>query len=105
MPPRSRRTQQKTESRLSVAVKKQSQWLGKHKAEAVSLSLALSSLFVAGATFTFEKTDPSFFSTGTGEPVKNFAGIVGAYFADLIITIFGFAAYALTPLMIRPQHK
>lgn len=57
------------------------------------------SLFLLLALFTYHMTDPSWTHTGSGGVVQNSTGIVGAWFADFLLTLVGYVAYAL-PVML-----
>lgn len=48
---------------------------------------------------SYHKTDPAWSYSSTNSEVRNAAGIVGAYSADLLLSIFGYLGYFL-PIMI-----
>jgi S-DNA-T family DNA segregation ATPase FtsK/SpoIIIE len=59
-------------------------------------------LLVLGlALWTYSPLDPGFSTTGVGEQVLNFAGIAGAWFADLALFTFGFSVWWFWLLFIR----
>ncbi len=45
--------------------------------------------------------DAAFTTSGTGEPVKNAVGVIGARAADLALFLFGFSAWWLLPVTLR----
>ena len=48
---------------------------------------------------TYNPDDPGWSHQGTSETVRNFGGVVGAWFADIFLYLFGVMAY-LFPLMV-----
>ncbi len=58
---------------------------------AVFLFISLSSYHIG---------DPGWSGTGVSNAVKNLGGRVGAYFADIFLSLFGFLAYVLPPLVV-----
>ena len=56
-------------------------------------------IFLLIAFGSYHPTDPGWSNTGTEHPVLNLGGRVGAFFADVFLSIFGYLAYVL-PLMI-----
>jgi DNA segregation ATPase FtsK/SpoIIIE, S-DNA-T family len=56
-------------------------------------------LVVAGFAYlalilgTYQKTDPGWSFSGTGDPVRNRGGVVGAWVADLLLYVFGASAW------------
>ncbi len=55
--------------------------------------------FLLIALATYHQTDPGWSKTGSGQTVLNASGKAGAWFADLILYIFGYPAY-LFPLLL-----
>src|SRR3954469_24626381 len=53
------------------------------------------SLFLALSLMSFQATDPSFNSIGTGLKVHNFCGYFGSFLADLLYQLFGISAWLL----------
>jgi DNA segregation ATPase FtsK/SpoIIIE, S-DNA-T family len=62
-------------------------------------ALALLLFFIALATR--DAGDPAFSTSGTGEPVQNAVGILGARAADLALFLFGWSAWWLVPVALR----
>ncbi len=56
-------------------------------------------LVVAGFAYlalilaTYQKSDPGWSFSGTGEAIRNKGGVVGAWFADLLLYLFGVSAW------------
>ncbi|PCI61737.1 MAG: cell division protein FtsK [Gammaproteobacteria bacterium] len=47
------------------------------------------------ALFSFNKADPGWSQTGYQLPIRNLGGSVGAYIADLLLSLFGVVAYSI----------
>ncbi|MBI5716504.1 MAG: DNA translocase FtsK 4TM domain-containing protein [Burkholderiales bacterium] len=66
-------------------------------------------LFVGGlawlllllAMVTHNAADPAFTTSGSGEPVRNRVGLVGAWVADMAYLLFGFSSWWLLPVGLR----
>lgn len=71
----------------------------KHWHEIISLLLFAAGLLVVLALITYSATDPCFSVTGSGNEVKNSIGIIGAYFSDALLKLFGLTSY-LIPLLL-----
>ena len=57
-------------------------------------------LFVL-AMATHQVSDAAFSTSGTGEPLRNKAGLLGARLSDLALFLFGFSAWWLVPVALR----
>jgi len=57
-------------------------------------------LFVL-AMLTYHPGDPAFTTSGTGEGVRNRAGLVGARVSDLMLFLLGHSAWWLVPVALR----
>ncbi len=57
-------------------------------------------LFVL-AMVTHQVSDAAFTTSGTGEPMRNKAGLLGARLSDLALFLFGFSAWWLVPVSLR----
>ncbi len=79
------------------------QWpelLARGSREGAMLSLFFLALYLALSLFTYDKTDPGWTTVGTSERViQNAGGPVGAWVADVLLSLFGILAY-LTPVLI-----
>lgn len=51
------------------------------------------------ALTSFDASDPGWSHTGVGEPIQNSVGRVGAWFADVTLSLFGYMAYLLPLVM------
>ena len=66
-------------------------------------------LFVGGlawllfllAMVTHDAADPAFTTSGSGEPVRNRVGLLGARVSDMALFLFGFSAWWLVPVALR----
>ena len=67
--------------------------------EGAMLVLVALSLFFLTALVTYDPADPGWSHTGTRGDIHNAAGVVGAWFADVLFSLFGYLAYLL-PVMI-----
>ncbi len=56
-------------------------------------------LFLLISLVTFNASDPGWSSTGLGKHIHNLGGRVGAWFADVFLSLFGWVAY-LFPVLI-----
>ncbi len=63
--------------------------------EAGLLFSCVFAMFVMLALFSFDQADPGWSQTGYQTPVRNLGGAVGAYFSDLLLSLFGLVAYSL----------
>lgn len=73
---------------------------GRRLLEAVLIVIGLCAVFLLVALLSFNPSDPSWSQTNWHEPVKNLAGSIGAWFADILFSAFGILAYTVPPLMI-----
>jgi DNA segregation ATPase FtsK/SpoIIIE, S-DNA-T family len=70
------------------------------RSELVGIALVIACAFLVLALASYATSDPSWnTSSGAGGAPRNLGGIVGAYTADLLIQLLGYAAY-LIPLAI-----
>lgn len=67
--------------------------------EAAMLVLMALALFLFTALFTYHVADPGWSYTGLRETTHNAAGTVGAWFSDVLYTLFGYLSY-LFPVII-----
>lgn len=61
--------------------------------EVAVIILALVALFTALALFTYDPDDPGWSQSVSGDEVRNGGGIVGAYIADVLLSVFGWFSY------------
>ena len=69
------------------------------------------SLILFISLITYSENDPGFNTTGNGEDVNNFIGLIGAYFSNTAITFIGISSYFLPLLfftsavgLVRPDE-
>ena len=67
--------------------------------EGAMLVLVAIALFFLTALVTYNPVDPGWSYTGSRNGIDNAAGVVGAWFSDVLFSLFGFLAYLL-PVMI-----
>ena len=70
-------------------------WLERLPGEAAFLLATGISLFLLGTLFSYSPNDPGWSSSGVGEPVHNLMGSVGAWIADVLLSLLGYAAFFL----------
>ncbi len=74
-------------------------WLERLPREAAMLACLGLSLFLLVTLVSFHPNDPGWSSSGTGEPIRNLAGTVGAWIADVLLSLCGYVAFLL-PLAV-----
>lgn len=57
-------------------------------------------LFLLVSLVTYHSTDPGWSSTGLGNKIANWGGRVGAWIADIFLSLFGMVAYLFPFLMV-----
>lgn len=67
--------------------------------EGAMLVLVAIALFFLTALVTYNPVDPGWSYTGSRNGIDNAAGVVGAWFSDVLFSLFGYLAYLL-PVMI-----
>jgi len=67
--------------------------------EAALFVLLAIALFLFTALVTYQVDDPGWSHTGPREAIHNLAGVVGAWFSDVLFSLFGYLAF-LFPVMI-----
>ena len=70
--------------------------------EGAFIALVALALYMTLALVSFDRTDPGWTYTGSGETVNNLVGRSGAWVADVFLFFFGFLAY-LFPMMLSWQ--
>lgn len=68
-------------------------WLERLPREAASLACLGLALVLLVLLFSFSPNDPGWSSSGTGEPIRNLAGRVGAWCADVLLSLLGYVAF------------
>ncbi len=87
-----RRTKESNFSGLTIHI-------GRGVREAALFVLLAIALFLLTALVTYNLGDPGWSHTGPREVIHNAAGVVGAWFSDVLFYLFGYLAF-LFPLMI-----
>ncbi len=67
--------------------------------EALLILFSVLAVFLLAALMTYETSDPAWSHGVVSETVSNAGGVVGAWFADVFLFLFGYLAY-LFPLMV-----
>ncbi len=70
-------------------------WLERLPREAVLLACAGFTVFLLVALISFNADDAGWSSSGTGAPAHNLVGGVGAWIADVLLSLFGYVAFFL----------
>lgn len=68
--------------------------------EGIFIIVIAAALFFWISFATYHATDPGWSSTGVGPKVLNWGGRAGAFFSDVFLSLFGYIAYLLSPLMV-----
>lgn len=68
-------------------------WLERLPREAALLACVGLTLFLLSALISFNPDDPGWSSSGTGEPARNLIGGVGAWIADVLLSLLGYVAF------------
>lgn len=76
--------------------------LGPRLKEGAFIALVAIALYMTLALVSFDKADPGWTYTGSGDTVNNLVGRSGAWMADVFLFFFGFLAY-LFPMMLAWQ--
>jgi S-DNA-T family DNA segregation ATPase FtsK/SpoIIIE len=69
--------------------------------QALLIAGGLAWLLFLLAMVTHQVSDAAFSTSGTGEPLRNKAGLLGARLSDLALFLFGFSAWWLVPVSLR----
>lgn len=67
--------------------------------ESLFVLLVISAIYLLVCLWTFHPDDPGFSHTGSGQLVRNSGGSVGAWLADLLLSLFGWIGY-ICPLLL-----
>jgi len=79
--------------RREYPAKRLSPRLGAIVREAWWLLVVAALVYLALSLATYQRTDTSWSFSGTGEPLRNKGGVVGAWVADLLLYLFGLSAW------------
>lgn len=67
--------------------------------EIILLIFIITSLYLFVSLATYHPLDPSFWQSGSNEEIANQGGVVGAYFASLLLNLFGYFAYLFAGML------
>src|SRR5689334_21300526 len=90
-----KQAQQNTSSRRPISIQ-----MGNRLREGILLISVAVALFLLLAFLTYHNSDPSGSNTGVNDKVLNWGGRLGAFLADLFLSIFGCIAYILPPMIV-----
>ncbi len=76
------------------------QRLGRLLREAVLFIAAAVTLFLLAALISYDPGDPGWSSLGNGSPVDNLFGVPGAWFADVLLSLFGYLGFIFPFLVL-----
>src|SRR5699024_7736754 len=76
------------------------QRLGGLLREAVLFATAAITAFLLAALLTYDATDPGWSRLGNGSPVHNMFGTPGAWFADVLLSLFGWLGFIFPWLVL-----
>src|SRR5699024_10686973 len=76
------------------------QRLGGLLREAVLFATAAITAFLLAALLTYDATDPGWSRLGNGPPVHNMFGTPGAWFADVLLSLFGWLGFIFPWLVL-----
>jgi S-DNA-T family DNA segregation ATPase FtsK/SpoIIIE len=74
--------------------------MGHRIREGLLIISAATALFLLVSFLTYHATDPGWLGTGVKKDIANSGGRVGAFLADVFLSLFGYIAYLLPPLTV-----
>lgn len=74
--------------------------MGHRLREGLLIISAAFAVFLLVSFGSYHHTDPGWSSTGMGHKVLNLGGRAGAFLADIFLSIFGYLAYLLPPMIV-----
>ena len=89
----------KTASRAQDSAWRHNEHPRRRLRDAWFIAVGAGCLFILLALVSFHTGDPGWSASGSGARVQNLAGITGAYLADILYSLVGYAAY-LIPLLL-----
>ncbi len=75
-------------------------WLLRGLREALLLFAAFVAIFLLLALVSYDRADPGWSSTGANAQIENLGGLIGAWIADVLLSGFGWLAFALPWLVL-----
>ncbi len=79
---------------------KYQQHLGRLLREAVLFAAAAVTAFLLAALLSYDPTDPGWSGLGDGAPINNMFGEPGAWFADVLLSLFGYLGFIFPWLVL-----
>lgn len=73
--------------------------------ESAFFVLLASGLFLLGSLFSYNVEDPGWTHNGSGQAVHNITGVVGAWIADLMLSILGIMAFTFPFMLFSSAWK
>jgi len=73
--------------------------------ESSFFALVAISLFLLGALFSYNVNDPGFAVSSSHQAVNNITGLVGAWLADLMLSLLGFMAFTFPFMLLSSAWK
>ena len=86
---------QKNKSRRPLAIQ-----MNNRIREGLLIVMAALALFLFAAFLSYTNVDPGWMGTGSKNHISNWGGRVGAFLADVLLSLFGYVAYLVPPLTI-----
>ncbi len=74
--------------------------MGHRIREGLLIVAAATALFLLVSFATYHSTDPGWLGTGIKNNITNWGGRVGAFLADVLLSLFGYIAYLFPPMMV-----
>jgi S-DNA-T family DNA segregation ATPase FtsK/SpoIIIE len=74
--------------------------MGNRIREGLLIIAAAIALFLLVSFVSYVNTDPGWMGTGTKNHIANWGGRVGAFLADILLSLFGYIAYLIPPLTV-----
>ncbi|MES2217851.1 MAG: DNA translocase FtsK 4TM domain-containing protein [Pseudomonadota bacterium] len=68
--------------------------------EGLLIIMAAIALFLLVSFLTYNNSDPGWMGTGNKNHIVNWGGRVGAFLADVLLSLFGYVAYLLPPMTV-----
>jgi len=87
---------EKMPSGVKAAVKKEPISYGK---DVIAVLLLFVAIFVVLCLTSYHPADPGLNSISNVRQIKNLGGLIGAYTADILLTVFGISAYVVAALL------
>ena len=91
----------KSSSKSAPSVATPPSLLARWRHQALLIVGAVAWLLFLLALATHDLRDPGFSTSGDGEPLRNKAGVVGAWLSDLGLFLFGYSVWWLVPVGLR----